>query len=121
EVSVQRFDPAPGAGNFLTTRSAGGIEGHLAWTAALMVNYGFEPFIIKRCDVEDCSVSTTIPVVENIVTGDVLASLALIERVQLGLKIPVTWVKGQGLQQSEDLVEPKDGGLSAVGLGDVQF
>lgn len=125
EISVQRFDPAPGPGNFLTTRSASGIEGHLAWTAGLFVNYGFEPFIIKRCDNEDCSTSTTIPVVENMVTGDILASFSLIERLQIGLKIPVSWAKGQGLQQGESggeaIVEPLEGGLSKTGLGDIQL
>jgi hypothetical protein len=104
----------------LTTRSAGAIQGHLAWNAGILVNYGWEPFIIKSCPVgTPCE---TIPVVENIVSADVLASLTLIERIQLGLKIPVTWAEGHGLQEAADgSVEARDGELSAVGLGDVQL
>lgn len=124
EVSVQRFDPAPGAGNFLTTRSAA-VSGHLTWTAGMLVNYGYDPFSVSACsDACDTAdpIAREINVVENMVTADVLASLTLIERLQLGLKIPVSWVKGHGAQLSEDGgVEPQDGGLSAVGLGDIQL
>ncbi len=119
EVSVQRFDPAPGAGNFLTTRSAG-VSGHLSWTAGMFVNYGYQPFVVKRCVEAGCPEESTetIPVVENMVTGDILGSLSLIERLQVGLKIPVSWAKGQGITETGN---PQPDGLSAVGLGDVQL
>lgn len=119
EVSIQRFDPAPGKNNFITTRAAQ-IEGHMTWTAGLLVNYAFEPFIVKQCAEEGCPDDTTvvIPVVENMITGDLMGSLNLIDRIQIGLKIPISWVKGQGLTTDG---QPVDGGLSAVGLGDVQI
>lgn len=122
EASVQRFDPAPGSGNFLVTRTAG-ISGHLNWTAGLVANYGYEPFNILRCET-DCADQDPekIKVVENMVTADVLGSLSLLDRIQIGLKIPVSWVKGHGLQETEDDgVTAKDGGLNAVGLGDIQL
>lgn len=112
EVSVQRFDPAPGAGNLFVTRSASAVQGHMAWTAGMLVNYAYEPFTVVGANGDD------IPVVENMVTGDVLGSLSLIEQLQLGLKIPVTWDKGQGI--SEDGT-PADEGISATGLGDIQL
>ncbi len=59
-----------------------------------------------------------VKVVESLATADVLASLTPISRLQLGLKIPVTWVKGQGI--TEDGSSP-EGGLSGVGLGDVEL
>ena len=119
EVSVQRFDPAVGAGNFLTTRTAA-VHGHLNWTAGLMANYAFEPFVVKNCTDKSCDTSTTIPVVENMVTGDLMGSINLIDRIQVGLKVPVSWVKGLGLPDPADGSTPTDG-LSAVGLGDIQL
>ncbi len=119
EVSVQRFDPAMGAGNFITTRTAS-VQGHMSWTATMMANYAFEPFVVKRCEEEGCPDSTTtvIPVVENMVTGDLMGTLNLIDRIQVGLKVPVSWSKGQGITPEGT---PVDGGLNAVGLGDVQL
>lgn len=119
EVSIQRFDPAPGSNNFLTTRAAQ-IQGHLTWTAGLMVNYAYEPFVVKQCAEEGCPEDSTIviPVVENMVTGDLMGSLTLIDRLQIGMKLPVSWVKGQGITADG---EPEEGGLSSVGLGDLQI
>jgi len=122
EVSVQRFDPAVGSGNFLTTRTAA-VAGHLNWTAGFIANYGFEPFTVKRC-ATDCvdEEPLEIKVVENMVTADFMGSLNLIDRIQVGLRIPVTWVKGHGIQETaEDGVTAADGGLSAVGMGDLQL
>ncbi len=113
EFSVQRFDPAPGPRNFFTTRGLR-VDGEMAWSAGLFVNYGYEPFVVESCRAGGgCS---DIPVVENMVTGDLLGSLTPIPRLQIGLKIPVTWANGQGLtpQGTADL----DDGLEAVGLGD---
>lgn len=112
EVSVQKFDPAPGAGNLFVTRSAAAVQGHMAWTAGMLVNYAYEPFVVVG------SAGADIPVVENMVTGDVLGSLSLIEQLQLGLKIPVSWAKGQGI--GEDGLAA-DEGINATGLGDIQL
>jgi hypothetical protein len=122
EVSVQRFDPAPGSNNFLVTRTAA-VNGHLSWTAGLIANYSFEPFTVMACET-DCSDEdpSEIKVVENMVTGDLLGSLSIIDRIQVGLKVPVSWVKGHGLVSTDNggaSAEPD--GLSAVGLGDVQL
>ncbi len=122
EVSVQRFDPAPGSGNFLVTRTAA-VDGHLNWTAGMIANYGFEPFTVLRC-ATDCSDEDPIEIkaVENMVTADVMGSLSIVDRLQVGLKIPVSWVKGHGIQETaEDGITGADDELSAVGLGDVQL
>ncbi len=111
EVSVQRFDPAPGPRNFFTTRSAD-TDGEMSWTAAAMVNYAFEPLVVSG------ATGARIPVVENMITGDVLGSFTIIPELQLGLKVPVSWVKGQGIT---DRGNPAPDGLDAVGLGDIQL
>lgn len=84
----------------------------MAWTAGMLINYAYEPFVVVGADGKE------IPVVENMVTGDVLGSLSLIERLQLGLKIPVTWDKGLGIG-NDGL--PADEGIQATGLGDIQL
>jgi hypothetical protein len=122
EFSVQRFDPAPGPRNYFNTRGVR-TDGEMAWSAGLFVNYGWKPFVVLTCqNVTSCgdpgAIETDVPVVENIVTGDVLGSFTPIERLQIGLKIPVTWVNGQGI---DDTGRPVDGGVSAVGMGDAQL
>lgn len=120
EVSVQRFDPAPGPRNFFTTRTAR-TDGELAWTAGLMANYSYNPFIVRRCSrlpCDDAVIDETIPAVENMVTGDAYGSFTIIPELQLGLRVPVSWAKGLGIDSTG---RPVDGGLSAVGLGDLQL
>jgi len=120
EVSVQRFDPAPGPRNFLTTRSAR-TDGHMVWTAGIMANYAYRPFTIKECFQDPCTgagLKQINYVVENMVTGDAYGSFTIIPRLQLGLKVPVSWVKGQGIDTTGS---PLTNGLSAVGVGDIQL
>jgi hypothetical protein len=122
EFSVQRFDPAPGPHNFFTTRGAR-VEGHLAWSAGLVLNYAGDPFLVKSCKTQaDCDNPSSVPgrsqdvhVVDKIFTGDILGSLSLIDRIQVGLKVPVSYVHGQGVPNSDGTLP----GLSGAGLGDI--
>lgn len=121
EFSVQRFNPAPGPRNFITTRGVRS-DGEMAFSAGLFANYAYKPFVIRTCvgaescdDVQEDDI-TEVPVVENLVTGDLVGSLTPIPRLQVGLRIPVTWVKGQGVP--DETGEPQ--GISAVGLGDIE-
>jgi OmpA-OmpF porin, OOP family len=116
EFSVQRFNPAAGPRNYFITRGAR-TDGEMAWSAGLFANYGWAPFAIST--VRPDGFVQDVEVVENVVTADVLASLTPIPRLQIGLKVPVTWVKGQGL-------DPEDGsatedGISATGMGDPEL
>src|SRR5262245_15781675 len=49
EFSAQRFDPAPGPRNYLGTRGAR-IDGDMAWSAGLFLNYQHKPFVIRSCE-----------------------------------------------------------------------
>jgi OmpA-OmpF porin, OOP family len=130
EFNVQRFDPAPGPRNFLTTRGAR-VSGHMAWSAGLMANYQYKPFVIRSCaGIEDCGAPSgvgggaTSPlargddlnVVENFATADVMGSLTLVDRLQIGLRVPVNYSEGDGIA---------DGGVpaqfSGVGVGDAML
>lgn len=123
EFSVQRFNPAPGPRNFITTRGAR-QDGNLTWSAGLMANYGYKPFVVKSCVSEtDCDAENALNpedvlVVENLVTADFMGTLTIIPALQVGLRVPVTWADGQGLT-ADGLPDPDE--LSAVGLGDAEL
>jgi OmpA-OmpF porin, OOP family len=120
EFSVQRFDPAPGPRNYFTTRGVR-TDGNMAWSGGLVLDYAWKPFVVQSClSLTDCSDPNAtqphdVKVVESLFTGDFMGSLTPIPIVQIGLRVPVTYVKGEGLTEG-GTADPN--GLSAVGLGD---
>ncbi|HEY6078988.1 MAG TPA: thrombospondin type 3 repeat-containing protein [Polyangiaceae bacterium] len=120
DVSVQRFQPAPGPRNYFTMRGAR-TDGQKAWSAGLMVNYAYQPLVVVACGTSnDCDEEDKqdVKVVENLVTGDFLGSFTIIPRIQLGLRVPVQWLKGVGITS---LGANEEDGISAVGLGDPEL
>jgi outer membrane protein OmpA-like peptidoglycan-associated protein len=125
EFSVQRFDPAPGPRNYFSTRGAR-VEGQMAWSAGLVANYAADPFVVVSCKTQaDCAAASAVAgrtgnvhIVDKVITGDVLGSLTPIDRLQLGLKVPISFVHGDGLGPT-GLAVP--GGLSGAGLGDLML
>jgi OmpA-OmpF porin, OOP family len=124
EFSVQRFNPAAGPRNLLTTRTLR-MKGEMAFSAGAMVNYAYKPFVVERCDpvagattCEGSSDVEHVPVVENLVTGDLMGTLTPMPFLQLALRVPVTWVDGFGL--NEDGTSPASG-VSRAGLGDLEL
>lgn len=125
DFTVQRFNPAVGPRNYLVTRGARS-DGRMAWSAGLMASYGYQPLTIVSCisdpgggcASQDARQSTEIKVVENLLTADLMGSLTPIPELQLGLRVPVTFVRGQGVTD-EGLSDPD--GLSAAGLGDPEL
>ena len=98
EFSVQRFHPAPRPRNFFATRGAR-TDGEMAFSAGLLLDYAYEPFVLRSCvAVDNCDDPTAgrsdIKVVENMVSGHVMGSLTPIPMLQIGLRVPVMWVKG---------------------------
>jgi len=127
DFAVQRFDPAAGPHNYLATRGAR-TDGKMVWSVGLVANYSYLPFQVGSCEApagEDCtsdqaSARATAKVVENQLTGDLLGTFTPIPRLQLALKVPVAWVKGQGL--SADGTFAKEGErIDTAGLGDPQL
>jgi len=127
DFGVQRFDPAAGPHNYLSTRGAR-TDGKMVWSVGLMANYSYLPFQVGSCEApagEDCSsknakAPATAKVIENQLTGDLLATLTPIPRLQLALKIPVSWAKGQGLSADGTFAAPENR-IDTVGLGDPQL
>ncbi|MBN2197083.1 MAG: thrombospondin type 3 repeat-containing protein [Polyangiaceae bacterium] len=123
EFSVQRFNPAPGPRNLLTTRGAR-QDGEMTWSAGAMVNYAHRPFVVRSCISEtDCDSPNAVEpddvlVVENLVSADLMGSLTIIPSLQIGLRLPISWADGQGLTEEG---EPDPDEISAVGLGDMEL
>jgi OmpA-OmpF porin, OOP family len=121
EFSVQRFQPAIGPRNFITVQGAR-TDGQMAWSAGLFVNYSSSPFKLKSCRTEsNCddpnAVSPTdVNIIGSMVTADAMASITPIPRVQIGLRLPVSYVNGDGIDAGTGTAAK--GGLSGAGLGD---
>lgn len=121
EFSVQRFQPAPGPRNFFTVEGAR-TDGKMAWSAGLFVNYSDSPFLLKSCKaVDNCNEKNAIQardikVIKSMVTGDVLASLTPTPKLQIGLRVPVSYVQGDGIDTATG--NSAKNGLKATGVGD---
>src|SRR5437773_1329789 len=124
EFSVQRFDPAPGPRNYFSTRGLR-VEGHMAWSAGLVLNYANDPFVVVSCaGLTNCTSPSGVPgrgadvhVVQHLATADAMGSLTLIDRLQIGLRVPVSFVSGDGL--TEDGRPNVDNPIRGVGMGDM--
>ncbi|XXX72789.1 OmpA family protein [Sorangium sp. So ce134] len=121
EFSVQRFEPAPGSKNYLSVEGAR-MEAALGITAGLMVDYAREPFVIESCvSTTDCSSADArdrreTPVISDMVTGNLLASITPVPWLQAGLRFPVAYVSGQGVDAAAGAAAAE--GLEAFGAGD---
>ncbi|HVU01994.1 MAG TPA: hypothetical protein VHE30_09590 [Polyangiaceae bacterium] len=95
----------------------------MAWSAGLVFNYANDPFVVVSCKTkEDCASSSAVPgrsedvhIIRHMLTGDLMGSLTPIERLQIGLRVPVSYVSGDGLQ---DNGLPQTTRLSGAAIGD---
>ncbi|MBI4950831.1 MAG: transporter [Myxococcales bacterium] len=121
EFSVQRFEPAPGPRNFLSVEGAR-TDGELTWSAGLFFDYARDPFVLRSCISDtDCSDPNAIQeedihVVEDMLTWNALVSFTPHPMVQLGLRLPVAFVSGDGLGKVGN--DPEATTLKAAGMGD---
>jgi outer membrane protein OmpA-like peptidoglycan-associated protein len=124
EFSVQRFEPAPGSKNFLSVETAR-MEGQMGWTVGLMFNYSYHPFVVVSCASQtNCNDKNAINkqdtvVISDMYWGDVMASLSPINRLQLGLRVPVAFVNGAGIDYGTG--GGIQGGLQKFGIGDINL
>ncbi len=120
EFSVQRFEPAAGADNFLGVETLR-MDGQWHWSVGLFFNYSRDPFVVETCTSQATCSSATSPitdthVVRDMFTWDLLASLSPRPWLQLGLRLPVSYVSGDGLDLSTGT--PLTTPLSAASTGD---
>ncbi len=121
EFSVQRLETAPGPNNIISGERVRMSE-QFGWSVGLLFNYTRDPFVVvscvaeTNCDEPNATNVEDIPVVRNMFWWDLLASFNPIEFIQLGLKVPLAYVTGSGINTDTGTVQP--GGLSGFGMGD---
>lgn len=120
EFSVHRFDTAPGPRNFFSTRTARS-DGNKTWSAGFVAGYGKDPFVLVGpcsgygpCDANDKP--DEFKAVKSVIHGDLLASFTLMPKLQFGLRVPVVYVNGQGLDPAYGTI--LKGGGKKTSLGD---
>lgn len=95
--NVQRFRPAPGPRNFLTTRTVRS-DGQNAFSVSALANFAYEPLVVQLAsDVcqgrQDCSTRA----VQGLATLDLMPTFTPIPQLQIGLRIPLVYAYGQGM------------------------
>ncbi|MEJ7728163.1 MAG: OmpA family protein [Polyangiaceae bacterium] len=121
EFSVQRFEPAPGTKNYLSIEGAR-MEGNWGWSAGLWFNYAREPFVLVSCasltdcDDESASGRTDVAVVRDLFTWDLVGAVNPIPIVQIGLRVPLSYANGDGIDTTDG--GPADTPVRSFGVGD---
>jgi OOP family OmpA-OmpF porin len=113
-MNVQKLDPAPGKRNLIVTRGAR-TDGEHAVTLSLLGSFAKDPFIISTNNGDT-------NIIQGLVTGDVMVAYTPVPIFQLGLRLPITYVKGNG-------VNPENGDpgtftgqdIEATGLSDPEL
>ncbi len=124
QFSVQRFEPAPGTKNFLSVEGLR-MDGHWGWSVGLAFDYAKNPFVVVSCatktNCKDPSATRTsnTNVISDMFTWNVLAAVSPVPRLQVGLRVPLTFVNGEGVNPDTGL-GAKDG-LKKFGMGDTML
>ncbi|HZI10003.1 MAG TPA: thrombospondin type 3 repeat-containing protein, partial [Myxococcus sp.] len=112
-IDVQRYKPGPGATDLLGVHGAR-VDGHLGWHLGASLNYASNPlnFYDPRQD------DFVYGLVAHQMTLDLMGSLSLWERFELGVALPVTYQASE----SDAAVTPAfANGVSGAGVGDVRL
>ena len=126
EFSTNRFNPAPGPGNYFMVDGAA-VGGHLTPSIGLFIDYAHRPFSLfdASCDPNDdsdCEVGdSSIDIVKYQLTFTPMATLTLFNRLQIGLAVPLVQSSGEGFQAAtpgadQPFVDIPGG--EAFGIGD---
>ena len=108
---VQRFRPMPGQRNNFFTQASSEILPHLSWEIGLLVNYADDSLVVRQDD------ETVIGrLVGSQLTANVVGNFSLVERLEIGLDVPVI------LFQSGEFVEllPGADAEGGLGIGDIR-
>ncbi len=123
-VSAERLQPAPGPRNFVTVETAR-VAGDMAFSFGLVASYSYDPFRLEHCLPASCTAAGAtidrLEVVKHLFTANVLASLTPLPRLQLGLRLPVSYAAGQGVvtdPTSAAYGEAQPGGVTGFAMGD---
>ncbi len=124
EFTVQRFEPAAGTNNFLSVAGVR-MDGRWGFSAGVLFDYARSPFVVQSCSSQgDCSSpnatnATDTKVVSDMFTWNVMAAVSPAKRLQVGLRLPLSYLSGEGINP-ETGRGAKDG-LKTFGLGDINL
>ncbi|MGE6761436.1 Ig-like domain-containing protein [Corallococcus interemptor] len=112
-IDVQQYKPGPGAYDVLGVNSAR-VAPHLTWSVGASLNYSHQPlnFYDPR---EDTFVYR---IVERQVSLDLMGSVSLFDRLEVGLVLPLTVT---GSQPSGAVAAQFADGVGTAGLGDLRI
>jgi len=124
--SVNRFVPAIGPGNYLQVDGAA-VGGHMAPSAELWLDYAHRPFVLYTANCPDGNTASceldksSKDLIGQQLTVNIAGTLALADRVQLGLIVPLVYTHGDHYATATpgfDRPYLEFPGGSAFGLGD---
>jgi len=124
EFSVQNFTPAPGPQNFLGVEGVR-MDGDWGYSVGVFGNYARNPFVLlscasaTNCGAKSPSSAADLPIIRDMFTLDLLAAVSPIKRLQIGLRVPLSYVSGAGLDLTTG--QGAAGGLQKFGVGDPQI
>lgn len=111
-LELQQFKPMPAQEHNYLSAPSSQIAAHGEWSALTVANLAINPLVLR-----DSGGTRTTSIVESQTSFHVLGSVALFDRMELGMDVPVF------LHQSGD-TEPPFGfpaGEGEVGLGDIRL
>lgn len=126
QFSINRFSPAPGAGNYLMV-DGGTVGGHMTPSVGVLIDYANRPFVLfdascpgndtSQCEVTDAEKK----LIAYELTTNLMATLGLWQRLQIGLVMPFVLTDGDSFRAatprlSQPFVDIRGG--SAFGPGD---
>ncbi len=123
EFSVLRFSPAPGAHNYLGLDGAA-TRGNVSYGANLLVDYANRPFSLYQastCDEmgNNCMLSPgRTDLVANALVFHISAYVVLLDRLQIGVVIPLAYLSGDPFSFTSNGMPAQVGGGSTFGLAD---
>jgi len=124
DVAAERFQPALGPGNLLTVDGAR-VPAELAYSFGLVLDYARDPLRLRHCLPGPCSDPGAqvghLQVVRDLGTATLLAAVTPLPRLQIGLRVPVQFIAGDGVVTDPTNAaygDAQPGGIKGVALGD---
>ena len=122
-LQADEVDAAIGAENFLTVQRVR-MSTQLGWTAGLMFNYSRDPFVLvscvaeTNCDEPNAQNTQNVHVVQNQFAFDLMGSINPLDRLQVGLKVPlVVRLEGTNVELGKQMLA--ESGLNIVAAADM--
>ena len=123
-IDMQQFRPAPGPYNFLTVAGAR-VEGRGAVSIGAMGNYGYRPLTIFNADCPNAENNDGCTLggvrsrpLEHLATLNLLATVTVARRLQIGLDLPLSFSSGQAINPSTAYPLNDTQTQTGFGLGD---